>query len=50
MTKRIGSLSELNENILTENVAGKNITYYFLIHGLKLHEVYLTGNFEYLNH
>jgi uncharacterized damage-inducible protein DinB len=36
-------LSKLDENILDNNIAGKNITYYFLLHGLIQHNVYHAG-------
>jgi uncharacterized damage-inducible protein DinB len=43
MTYLIEFLSKLDENILNEKIAGKEYTYYFLLHGLVQHEVYHAG-------
>lgn len=48
MTNLIGFLSKLDENILNENIAGKNYTYYFLLHGLVQHDVYHAGQISLL--
>jgi uncharacterized damage-inducible protein DinB len=48
ITKLLESLSKLDENILTENIRGKNYSYYFLIHGLIQHEVYHAGQISIL--
>lgn len=43
MANLIEFLSKLDENILNENIAGKNYTSYFLLHGLVQHNVYHAG-------
>jgi hypothetical protein len=43
MTILIESITELDKNILDGNVAGKNYTNYFLLHGLIQHNVYHAG-------
>ena len=43
MANLIEFLSKADENILNENVAGKNYTYYFLLYGLVQHNVYHAG-------
>jgi len=37
------SISKLGEHILDSNIAGNDITYYFLIHGLIQHDIYHAG-------
>lgn len=39
----IKSISKLDEHILDSNIAGKDYTYYFLIHGLIQHDIYHVG-------
>jgi uncharacterized damage-inducible protein DinB len=43
MANLIEFLSKQDENILNENIAGKNYTSYFLLHGLVQHDVYHAG-------
>ena len=41
-------ISNLDENKLNENIAGKNYSYYFLINGLIQHNVYHAGQISIL--
>jgi uncharacterized damage-inducible protein DinB len=43
MTVLIEFIAKTDGNILNENIAGKNYTGYFLLHGLVQHDVYHAG-------